>query len=49
MKWLCIFLPHKWLHIMDIGDKGLWQCMRCREISSGQTIESYKKALEEKK
>ena len=46
MKWLCIFLPHKWIHITDIVSgtnqfdalirTGLWQCQRCKELGQGR-------------
>ncbi len=48
MSWLCIFLPHKWIHVIDVCAIGLWQCTRCKEISIGQTKLSYQKALEAK-
>ena len=45
-QWLCIFLPHKWVHITDVvvGKncfeqpilRGLYQCKRCKELSKGR-------------
>ena len=45
-QWLCVFLPHKWIHVTDIvaGKNqfdqpiilGLWQCRRCKELSKGR-------------
>lgn len=41
MRILCIFLPHKWIHIMNVEgiggfiSIGLYQCRRCKEISKG--------------
>lgn len=52
MKWLCVFLPHKWEHIIDIKiDKGidtrqrvgLYQCSRCQRISKGTEIRKVEK------
>jgi len=45
MGWLCIFLPHKWIHIFNIpkyhklGYFGLYQCQRCKQISKGSPRE----------
>ena len=46
MKILCHFVQCKWIHITDIligYNKfkqpitiGLWQCLRCHELSKGQ-------------
>ena len=46
MRLLCIFVAHKWTHIIDvIGGKnkfgydvhlGLWQCGRCKKLSEGR-------------
>ena len=53
MKILCHFMMCKWIHIDDyiVGRnefdqplvKGLWQCLRCGEISKGRCAN---KALE---
>lgn len=44
-SWLCIFLPHKLVHIVDVFNQptsydymyGLWQCSRCKTLSFGKT------------
>ncbi|KKK98142.1 hypothetical protein LCGC14_2645730 [marine sediment metagenome] len=46
MKLLCHLIPCKWVHITDIHvgrnqfdivvTRGLWQCVRCGELSLGQ-------------
>jgi hypothetical protein len=58
MRWLCIFLPHKWEHVINIKtDKtvdirqivGLYQCKRCQKISKGTEIRKNRKFCEKKK
>ncbi|MBE9572951.1 MAG: hypothetical protein IMF11_20190 [Proteobacteria bacterium] len=49
MRWLCIFRPHKWRHVMNFvcgmnpdGEpvrRGLWQCKRCKELSEGRVMD----------
>jgi hypothetical protein len=40
MSWLCIFFPHRWVHIIDVSVKsGIWQCERCKRISIGRVVE----------
>lgn len=46
MKWLCLFVPHKWGYVTDViagynqFDQpiriGLYQCRRCKELSKGK-------------
>jgi hypothetical protein len=40
-SWLCIFMQHKWMWVVDFmhryGEVGLYQCQRCRTISIGAT------------
>jgi hypothetical protein len=45
MRWLCLFLPCKWIHLTNIitenADRhktliGLWQCPRCKTLSRGR-------------
>ena len=41
MRWLCLFLPCRWLWVTDVADDhaqfvGLWQCSRCKELSIGR-------------
>ncbi len=40
MGWLCIFIPHKWIHLMNVTradgcTTGTYQCSRCKEVSEG--------------
>lgn len=54
MRWLCIFLPHKWEHVVDIKINkgigvqqkiGLYQCRRCQKISKGTEVRKDRKIL----
>jgi hypothetical protein len=43
MTWLCIWFPHKWIHIFNTFTPpsinnwiGIWQCERCKRISIGR-------------
>lgn len=42
MRWLCLFFPHKWVHIFNCRSDGrtigIWQCRRCKEISKRRLI-----------
>jgi hypothetical protein len=48
MKWLCHFVPHKWVHRANFVCgmnpdgapqlRGLWQCGRCKELSEGRVV-----------
>ena len=37
---LCIFFPHKWIHIFNIFSSGVWQCTRCKTIPIGKSENS---------
>jgi len=46
MSFLCVFFPHKWIHIFDTfkvpsfnTEVGIWQCERCKRISVGRKKE----------
>lgn len=46
MRWLCLFVMCKWIHIVNINDKvGLYQCRRCKKISKGQALISEKREM----
>lgn len=40
MSILCIFMPHRWQHVANINPRqgGLWQCTRCKVLSSGRYV-----------
>lgn len=42
--WLCIFFPCVWQHVInymteDARMQGLWQCNRCKTVSTGRALE----------
>jgi len=38
MKWVCLFVPCKWVHIANCEDCGIWQCLRCKTVSRGRKL-----------
>ena len=56
---LCIFFPHLWIHVTDIIWKtnrggnplrtGLYQCLRCKEISTGDVDPTFHRFWKKKK
>lgn len=35
MAWLCIFVHHRWVFRFNTEHCGVYQCTRCKEISTG--------------
>ena len=48
MRILCNFISHKWAYLGTMKEgHGLYQCMRCQEVSIGFTREKYYKPYDE--